>query len=89
MSQVRKDALCMWEMNKTDDWLDHLPKEVGDSLVKIFSKCLITKEMIVKSAKDERDANDQRKKREGEIIKKASEAAKEKKKWLTLPEGVE
>ena len=50
---------------------------------------MITDETIAKSAKDERDANDQRKKREGEIIEKAREAAKEKKKWLTLPEGVE
>ena len=36
MSQVRKDVLCMWETNKTDDWLDCLLKQVADDLVKIF-----------------------------------------------------
>jgi hypothetical protein len=89
MSQVRKDALCMWETNKTDDWLDCLPKQVADDLVKIFSRCKLTDETIAKSAKDEKDAKDERKRREGEVIKKARAEAEEKRKCLTLPEGEE
>ena len=89
MSQVSKDALCMWETNKTEDWLDCLPKQVADDLVKIFSWCKLTDETIAKSAKDEKDAKDERKRREGEVIKKARAEAEEKRKCLTLPEGEE
>ena len=79
----------MWETNKTDEWLDCLPKEVGDALVKIFSKCKLTDETLHKAAKDEREAKAERKRREGEVIKKARDVEKEKRTWLTLPAGVE
>ena len=89
LAQVRKDALCMWETNRTEDWLDELPEEVADTLVTLFAKTSVTDATLAKDTEDQLVTNEKRRKLQAQDIAAQQKKDADTRRKLFLPVGVE
>eukprot|EP00961_Rhodomonas_salina_P012811 172564-Rhodomonas_salina.1 len=89
LSQIRKDALCVWETNKTSEWIDSLPREIGDELICIFAQHSVTEATIQLDKKRYVTAEKKRKQKDAEDIESQAKKTNAENAKLTLPDGFE